>query len=407
MKKLLCILCLLLALVCVFAACDKSETPSTGNNNVSTNQTGGNSSGGGSQSGDNQGGDQNSGNQSGDQGGTTTHTHAFGEWETVTAATCIAKGEEKRTCTCGEIETREIAMLAHAYGDWAVSKAATCSAKGEEKRTCTCGESETRETQATGIHTSGADGFCTACDQPLAPTEGVIYDLSNDRFYAMVMGYTGEAKRVIIADTYMDKPVKEIYSEAFKNTSITAVVIPASVTSIGRAAFYKCASLESITLPADVTSIGEELFKNCKSLASITIPAGVKNIGESAFENCESLKNVMFEDNSQMTSIGVDAFTNCSNLTNITLPATLISIGSGAFEDCPSIASITIPASVTSIGRSAFEDGTSLASVTFENKNGWTAGNTSISATDLGDLAKAATYLKSTYSNYTWTRTKE
>ena len=38
MKKFLCILCLLLTLVCVFAACDDAETPNTdGNQNVGNN----------------------------------------------------------------------------------------------------------------------------------------------------------------------------------------------------------------------------------------------------------------------------------------------------------------------------------------------------------------------------------
>ena len=71
--------------------------------------------------------------------------HAFGEWTVSKAATCTEKGEEKRTCTCGAQETRELAAVAHTYGEWAVSKAATCTEKGEEKRTCACGAAETRE----------------------------------------------------------------------------------------------------------------------------------------------------------------------------------------------------------------------------------------------------------------------
>ena len=35
---------------------------------------------------------------------TPEHTHAFGAWEQTIAPTCQAKGEEKRTCSCGEIE---------------------------------------------------------------------------------------------------------------------------------------------------------------------------------------------------------------------------------------------------------------------------------------------------------------
>ena len=145
MKKMLCMLCLLLALMCVFAACNSEETPSTGNNG-NTVQNGGSTSGG-DQGGDNQGSGDQGTNQGGTPGDATTHTHTYGEWGVSKAATCTAKGEEKRTCSCGESETREIEMLAHTFGDWSVSKAGTCAAKGEEKRTCACGESEARETE--------------------------------------------------------------------------------------------------------------------------------------------------------------------------------------------------------------------------------------------------------------------
>ena len=215
MKKWLSVLMVLLALVCALAACDNTETPNTDNGNENTEQNGGDN------------------NQ-------TPHTHAYGVWSVTTAATCGAIGEEKSVCSCGAIKTRKIAATgAHTYGTWSVTTVATCVAKGEEKRLCACGANETRETQATGVHTSGADGFCLNCDAPLAPTDGVIYDFSDDGTYAMVLGYSGEANRVNIADTYLDKLVKEIYSEAFKKATITAVVIPASVTSIGSYAFYQ------------------------------------------------------------------------------------------------------------------------------------------------------------------------
>lgn len=45
--------------------------------------------------------------------GDAPHTHAYGEWAIVVQATCTAKGEEKRTCSCGEFETREIAIIPH------------------------------------------------------------------------------------------------------------------------------------------------------------------------------------------------------------------------------------------------------------------------------------------------------
>ena len=55
-------------------------------------------------------------------------------------ATCSEKGYtgDIKCMVCGNIKTygEEIETLPHSYGDWAVVKAATCAAKGTERRTC-------------------------------------------------------------------------------------------------------------------------------------------------------------------------------------------------------------------------------------------------------------------------------
>lgn len=65
--------------------------------------------------------------------GDATEAHAYGEWTTVTAATCTTPGVEKRTCTeCGHEETREIPATGHNWVD-----------NGNGTHTCTnCGATE-------------------------------------------------------------------------------------------------------------------------------------------------------------------------------------------------------------------------------------------------------------------------
>ena len=78
------------------------------------------------------------------------HTHSFGAWYTVTAATCTASGLEQRDCACGEHETRTVAATGHSFGAWYTTTEPTCTAAGQQRRECACGAYETKPVSATG-----------------------------------------------------------------------------------------------------------------------------------------------------------------------------------------------------------------------------------------------------------------
>ena len=71
--------------------------------------------------------------------------HTFGEWQTVTAATCLHGGEMKRECeACGASETEYTDKLEHEYGETIVVTPSTCLEEGEGVRYCVnCGGSIT------------------------------------------------------------------------------------------------------------------------------------------------------------------------------------------------------------------------------------------------------------------------
>ena len=76
--------------------------------------------------------------------------HNWGEWQTVTPATCTNAGSQKRTCSlCNTSETQNIPVLEHNYSE------ATCT----KPQTCTrCGA-----TTGTALGHNIVNGVCTRC----------------------------------------------------------------------------------------------------------------------------------------------------------------------------------------------------------------------------------------------------
>lgn len=98
----------------------------------------------------------------------------------------------------------------------------------------------------------------------------------------------------------------------YGNSRITKVVIPKSVTTLGRGVFYNCFSLTSINIPDSITSIGNYAFMTCESLTSINLPNNVTSIGQSAFDGCTGLTSINIP--SSVTSVRNNAFKGCTNL---------------------------------------------------------------------------------------------
>ena len=135
-------------------------------------------------------------------------------------------------------------------------------------------------------------------DRPPAETtaenpDGLAFFLRDDGTYAVEIGQARYLSRIVIPATYRGAAVTEIGrfggDGEEKNTTLTEMVIPDSVTVIGDRAFYRCEALRKVTLGAGVGEIGEEAFAQCKALGEITIPESVEVIGESAFAENSAL----------------------------------------------------------------------------------------------------------------------
>lgn len=82
------------------------------------------------------------------------------------------------------------------------------------------------------------------------------------------------------------------YNEEKSNDSITEIILPDTLVSIGNNCFGKCTALNNLIIPNSVSDIHEYAFSGCSSLESIIIPSGVSYLGYNAFEDCTSLSEV-------------------------------------------------------------------------------------------------------------------
>ncbi|MGM9637669.1 MAG: leucine-rich repeat protein [Eubacteriales bacterium] len=210
--------------------------------------------------------------------------------------------------------------------------------------------------------------------------------------------YKGPGGVVVIPT---DKNIMMIGEDAFKdNDTITEVVIPKSVTSIGTGAFENCTALKSIYFvdteeqpiaDADigviygrafagctslelldlsnvkVVTLGRECFYGCENLREIRKMTKIGTVGDYAFAGCTSLTSL---DLSELHVAGTGAFAGCTALTEIKT-GWFTSIGTAMFNGCTGLRSVTL--SAESIGNQAFSGCTGLRSVTIALPEGETS----------------------------------
>ena len=181
-------------------------------------------------------------------------------------------------------------------------------------------------------------------------------DYANPLYYAHNLYLNG----VIVRHLFIPESVTEIGDWAFSGCSgLTTVAIPESVTSIGEKAFQGCSGLAKVEISdiaawcniefgsddANPLSYAHNLYLNRVLVKNLVIPESVTSIGKYAFSGCNGLTSVTIPESA--TEIGDYAFKGCTDLMSFTslnvMPPTLP--GETTFEGMSGSCQLYVPES--------------------------------------------------------------
>lgn len=126
---------------------------------------------------------------------------------------------------------------------------------------------------------------------------------------AVAVGPGSQTRELVLPSTVAGMGLLAIRQGAYSGHSLTTLMVPAPLRTVGASAFRDCESLARIVLPSSLVLISGRAFQNAKALMSVDIPDSVTTIGQRAFAGCTSLRRVTLP--SGRVSIAKDAFDGC------------------------------------------------------------------------------------------------
>ena len=227
---------------------------------------------------------------------------------------------------------------------------------------------------------------------------------------AVITGCVSVLPKIEVPSEINGMTVTRIYTSAFESSTAEEIIIPESVKTIDKLAFYNCTYLKKLTIEGAET-IGDSAFVMCTALTELTISGNCQSIeGDEPFLSCNLLENITVTDGdgnyssengilynkdktiliaypaskndkefklpSSVKEISVSAFCNnnyletadlsgaerigaygfegSKKLKKVTFSKSLKTVEIYAFADCPSMNGIRVPESLETIGDYAF-----------------------------------------------------
>lgn len=154
-----------------------------------------------------------------------------------------------------------------------------------------------------------------------------------------------------LSDIQIPSTVTTIKEDAFNGCkALKTITLPASLSTLenepysGSGIFSGCSALKSILVEAGnkyFESDGTALYNKTKDtlicfprgVTDVVIPQSVKTIGRKAFFGCDSLQNIMFDDGVSDLVIEERAFEKCKNINKFVITSAIKEVKDDAFKD--------------------------------------------------------------------------
>ena len=210
-----------------------------------------------------------------------------------------------------------------------------------------------------------------------------IYGIFDDQ--NTLCAYLGDASELILPENYKGEDYV-IGPNVFSNyKNLTSIIIPYSVTGIGKGAFWQCSNLKTVINFSDLSfSNGSKDYGYVAYYANKVI-----NAPNGSYENGYVFGVIDGENalcgyagdadeltlpesyNGENYVIGTNAFRWYTTLTSISIPSGVTKIGERAFDNCSSLTYISIPESITEISNDAFKGCEKLSCININSVEAW------------------------------------
>lgn len=213
-----------------------------------------------------------------------------------------------------------------------------------------------------------------------------VINFSADQFDVPIVSVVYENGWGVIT---FEGPVTEVGGWTFIYSSLTDVVLPNCVKTIGRGAFWN-SGIQSFRTPDALTAVENEAFRNnrlariygkwaskdekaivlsdgtmvayanqaLEESGYLAVPDGVKKVQDYLFYNDQAVKEVILPSGAE--SVGEYCF-HSSSLERIRLPESFRNVGSRAFSNCPELSEFRGESPLVTDGRALVSDGSMIA----------------------------------------------